>query len=166
MSSQSLSCCQIIVSKHATATDIDRVDTDFFLANLPHESGEGVAKYCRDVNATQRYMVLDSSAQFLAVAEHWLIPARARRLPVKISFLMVMLGSLLSACTVCLQVLPLWLLLSLEIFFYKKLGSAMRVTIHTGIGCVVHLFVVYGCQGAEEDSEKLSLTGKLLHGAS
>ena len=27
---------------------------------------------------------------------------------------------------------------------------------------VVHLFVVYGYQGSEEDSEKLSLTDKLL----
>ena len=27
---------------------------------------------------------------------------------------------------------------------------------------VVHLFVVYGCQGAEEDPEKLSLADRLL----
>ena len=27
---------------------------------------------------------------------------------------------------------------------------------------MVHLFVVYGCQGAEEDAEKLRLTDSLL----
>ena len=32
----------------------------------------------------------------------------------------------------------------------------------TGVGGVVHLFVVCGYQGSEEDSEKLSLTDKLL----
>ena len=38
----------------------------------------------------------------------------------------------------------------------------MRVTVLTGVGCVVHLFVVYGYQGAEEgDLEKLTLTDRL-----
>ena len=41
-------------------------------------------------------------------------------------------------------------------------GRALRVTLPTGKGRVVHLFVIYGCQGAEEDSEKLQLTDKLL----
>ena len=43
---------------------------------------------------------------------------------------------------------------SLEFF---RLGRAMRVTSPTGDGGVVHLFVVCGCQGLEEDSEKLLL---------
>ena len=38
----------------------------------------------------------------------------------------------------------------------------MRVTLPTGNGRVVHLFVIYGYQGAEEDSDKLQLTDKLL----
>ena len=38
----------------------------------------------------------------------------------------------------------------------------MRVTIPYGIGCAVHLFVVHGFQGAEEDPEKLTLTDRLL----
>ena len=38
----------------------------------------------------------------------------------------------------------------------------MGVTIPTGTGCMAHLFVVYGNQGAEEDAERLSLTNKLL----
>ena len=38
----------------------------------------------------------------------------------------------------------------------------MRVVIPTGLGCVMHLFVVYGFQGAEHDPEKLALTNRLL----
>ena len=45
---------------------------------------------------------------------------------------------------------------------YFGLGRAIRVTLPTGEGGVVHLFVVFGYQGSEEDSDKLVLTGKLL----
>ena len=38
----------------------------------------------------------------------------------------------------------------------------MRVTLSTGVGGVVHLFVVYGYQEAEEDCEKLLLTDNLI----
>ena len=38
----------------------------------------------------------------------------------------------------------------------------MRTTLPTSRGGAVHLFVVYGFQGAEEDAEKLRLTGCLL----
>ena len=38
----------------------------------------------------------------------------------------------------------------------------MRIVLPTGDGGVVNLFVVYGYQGSEEDSEKLSLADKLL----
>ena len=38
----------------------------------------------------------------------------------------------------------------------------MRTTLPTGKGGVVHLIVVYGYQGAEEDAEKLRLTDRLL----
>ena len=45
-------------------------------------------------------------------------------------------------------------------FFW--LGRAMRVTISIGEGGVVHLSVVYGYQGSEEESQKLLLTDNLL----
>ena len=35
-----------------------------------------------------------------------------------------------------------------------QVGRAMRVALPTGQGGVVHLFVVYGYQGSEEDAEK------------
>ena len=45
---------------------------------------------------------------------------------------------------------------------FFKLGCAMRTTLPTAQGGVVHLFVVYGYQGAEEDAEKLRPTDRLL----
>ena len=41
-------------------------------------------------------------------------------------------------------------------------GRVLRTTLPTGKGGVVHLFVVYGYQGAEEDADKLRLTDRLL----
>ena len=38
----------------------------------------------------------------------------------------------------------------------------MKVTRPTGEGGVVQLFVVYGCQGSEEDADKLLFTDKPL----
>ena len=45
---------------------------------------------------------------------------------------------------------------------FFRLGMVLRTTLPTGKGGVVHLFVVYGCQGAEEDADQLKLTDKLL----
>ena len=45
---------------------------------------------------------------------------------------------------------------------FFKLGRAMRTTLLAAQGGVVHLFVVYGYQGAEEDADKLQLTDRLL----
>ena len=42
------------------------------------------------------------------------------------------------------------------------MGSVLRTTLPAGKGGVVHPFVVYGYQGAEEDAEQLLLTDKLL----
>ena len=42
------------------------------------------------------------------------------------------------------------------------MGRVLRTTLPTAQGGVVHLFVVYGYQGAEEDAEKLRLTDHLL----
>ena len=52
-----------------------------------------------------------------------------------------------------------------EFLEFYEFGRALRVTLPAGSGSVVHLFVVYGYQGAEEDSEKLLLTDKLLRAA-
>ena len=49
-----------------------------------------------------------------------------------------------------------------ECLEFYKLGRALRVTLPTGSRGGVHLFVVYGYQEVEEDSEKLLLTDKLL----
>ena len=43
------------------------------------------------------------------------------------------------------------------------MGRVLRTTLSTGKGGVVHLFVVYGYQEAEEDADKLQLTDRLLH---
>ena len=45
---------------------------------------------------------------------------------------------------------------------FFKLGRAIRSTLITARGGVVHLFVVYGYQGAEEDADKVQLTDRLL----
>ena len=45
---------------------------------------------------------------------------------------------------------------------FFRLGRVLRTTLPTAQGVVVHLFVVYGYQGAEEDAEKLRLTDRLL----
>ena len=45
---------------------------------------------------------------------------------------------------------------------FFRLGRALRVTLSTGMREVDRLFVLYGYQGTEEDSEKLQLTDKLL----
>ena len=42
------------------------------------------------------------------------------------------------------------------------MGRVLRTTLLTGEGGVVHLFVVYGYQRAEEDADQLQLTDKLL----
>ena len=42
------------------------------------------------------------------------------------------------------------------------MGLVLRTTLPAGKGGVVHLFVVYGYQEAEEDADQLLLTGKLL----
>ena len=42
------------------------------------------------------------------------------------------------------------------------MGRVLRTTLPTGKGGVIHLFVVFGYQGAEEDADQLLLTDKLL----
>ena len=45
---------------------------------------------------------------------------------------------------------------------FFRLGRVLRTTLPTAQGGVVHLFVVYDYQGAEEDADKLQLTDRLL----
>ena len=45
---------------------------------------------------------------------------------------------------------------------FFRIGRAMRVILPLGNGGVVHLFVIYGYQGAENDPEKLQLTEHLF----
>ena len=56
--------------------------------------------------------------------------------------------------------LPSFVTLQFKEFF--RLGRALRTTLPSGKGGVVHLFVVYGYQGAEDDSDQLLFTDKLL----
>ena len=56
--------------------------------------------------------------------------------------------------------LPSFVTTEFKEFF--RLGRVLRTTLPTGKGGVVHLFVVFGYQGAEEDADKLRLTDKLL----
>ena len=53
-------------------------------------------------------------------------------------------------------------LLPLAFKSFFRLGRVLRTTLPTARGGVVHLFVVHGYQGAEEDAEKLRLTDRLL----
>ena len=109
-----------------------------------------------------------SFLEHLILVEEWaghrllsgLVISRFGPLPVRIRLLVVMLGLGLSAwVALLLPYLPL-LPLSCRIFF--RLGRAVRVTLPTGKGGVVDLFVRKGYQEAEEDSEKLQLIDKLL----
>ena len=45
---------------------------------------------------------------------------------------------------------------------FFSLGRVLRTTLPTAQGGVIHLFVVYGYQWAEEDADQLQLTDKLL----
>ena len=78
---------------------------------------------------------------------------------VRIRLLVVTLGYGLLVLVVSVS-LPSFITPQFKEFF--RLGRAMRITLPTGTGGVVHLFVVYGYQGAEEDADQLQLTDKLL----
>ena len=120
-------------------------------------------------------LALDSCAQFLAVAEHRLIPFRARSVCDQLrraghhsvwslacqdhvagghAFVgVVSLGG-------APLTLPSFVTPQFQEFF--RLGRVLRTTLPTGKGGVVHLFVVCCYQGTEEDAEKLQLTDRLL----
>ena len=120
-------------------------------------------------------LALDSCAQFLAVAEHHFIPSRARSVCHqlrKAGYQSVwslacqdqVAGGHAGVGVVCHAGAPLALLSFVTPQFkaFFRLGRLVRTTLPTGKGGVVHLFVVYDYQEAEEDAGQLLLTDKLL----
>ena len=85
-------------------------------------------------------VALGSGAQFLAVAEPKFIPARAR---------VSLHDALLSALSLSL--------VSMEFRDFFWLVRTMRLTIPTGDGGVVHLFVVYGVRGRKTTLKSVCL---------
>ena len=105
-------------------------------------------------------LALDSCAQFLAVAEHRLIPSRARSVCHqlrKAGYHSVwspacqdqVAGGHAGVAVVSLAGAPLALpsFVTPQFQEFFRLGRVLRTTLPTGKGGVVHLFVVYGYQG-------------------
>ena len=120
-------------------------------------------------------LALESSAHFLAIAEHRLVPARARAVTTQLrqarrssvwapSCQDVTPGGHAGVGVISLHGAPLSLPTLLDSSFkeFFRIGRAMRVILLLGDGGVVHLFVIYGYQGAENDPEKLQLTDHLF----
>ena len=120
-------------------------------------------------------LALESKAHFLAVAEHRLIPARARNVTTQLrkarrpsvwapSCQDVTPGGHAGVGVISLRGAPLSLPTLFDPSFkeFFRIGRAVRVVLPLGNGGVVHLFVIYGYQGAENDPEKLQLTEHLF----
>ena len=120
-------------------------------------------------------LAMDSCAQFLAVAEHRLTPSRARSICHQLdkaghhsvwapACQDRIAGGHAGVGVVSLGGAPLSLpsFVTPQFQEFFRLGRVLRTTLPTAQGGVVHLFVVYGYQGAEEDAEKLRLTDRLL----
>ena len=120
-------------------------------------------------------VALEAGVDFLAVAEHRLIPARVRsewsRLRSK------GLSSVWAPASqdsshvgnagvgvVSLRGAPFALLSFATVQFksFFDCGRAVRCLLPLGAGRFMHLFVVYGFQGADADSEQLALTEQLF----
>ena len=120
-------------------------------------------------------LALDSCAQFLAVAEHRLIPSRASLVGHQLrraghhsiwapACQDGIAGGHAGVGVVSLGGAPLTLpsFATPQFQEFFRLGRVLRTTLPTSGGGVVHLFVVYGHQGADEDADQLQLTDKLL----
>ena len=120
-------------------------------------------------------LALESSAHFLAIAEHRLVPARARVVTTQLrqarcssvwapSCQNVTPGGHAGVGVISLHGAPLSLPTLLDPSFkeFFRIGRSMRVILPLGNGEVVHLFVIYGYQGAENDPEKLQLSEHLF----
>ena len=115
---------------------------------------------------TSGELALDSCAQFLAVAEHRLIPSRARSIGHQLrkaghhsiwapACQDKTAGGHAGVGVVSLGGAPLSLpsFITPQFQEFFRLGRVLRTTLPTAQGGVVHLLVVYGYQGAEEDAE-------------
>ena len=120
-------------------------------------------------------LALESTAHFLAIAEHRLVPARARTVTTQLrqarrssvwapSCQDVTPGGHAGVGVISLHGAPLSLPTLFDPSFkeFFRIGRAMRVILPLGNGGVVHLFVIYGHQGAENDPEKLQLSEHLF----
>ena len=119
---------------------------------------------------------LESPADFLAVTEHRLIPARARSVTNSLRVSSGIVSVWAPACqdsipgghagvgVVSMKGAPITLptFATPEFSEFFRLGRAMRVILPLANGIIAHLFVVYGYQGSTDDPHKLSLTNKLL----
>ena len=123
-------------------------------------------------------LALEAGVDFLAVAEHRLIPARVRRewsglrckglssiwAPAsQFPPMLVMLGLVSLVCVV----LPLLCLLFATAQFksFFDCGRAVRCLLPLASGRFMHLFVLYGYQAADADAEQLALTEQLFDAA-
>ena len=123
-------------------------------------------------------LALEAQVDFLAVVEHRLIPARARsecdRLRRK------GLASIWApACqdsshvgnagvgVVSLRGAPVALpsFATSQFIVFFDCGRAVRCLLPLGAGRFMHLFVLYGYQGADTDAEQLALTNQILDAA-
>ena len=129
----------------------------------------------RHIRQTHRQNHHHSCAQFLAVAEHRLIPSRARSFGHQLrraghhsiwapACQDKIAGGHAGVGVISLGGAPLSLPSFVTPQFQElfRSGRILRTTLPTSQGGVVHLFVVYGYQGAEEDPDKLQLTDRLL----
>ena len=114
-------------------------------------------------------LALDSCAQFLAVAEHRIIPSRARSVCHQLrkaghhsvwapACQDRIAGGHAGVGVISLGGAPLSLpsFVTPQFQEFFRLGRVLRTTLPTAQGGVVHLFVVYGYQGAEEDADTIA----------
>ena len=118
-------------------------------------------------------LALESKAHFLAVAEHRLIPARARNVTTQLrkvrrssvwapSCQVVTPGGHAGVGVISLHGAPLALPTLFDPSFKEFFRIGRAIVLPLVNGGVVHLFVIYGCQGAESDPEKLQLSEHLF----
>ena len=120
-------------------------------------------------------LALDTGVDFLAVVEHWLIPARVRS-----EWSRLRKKDLASIWAPASQVSshvgnagvgvirlrgaslsrPTFATAQFKRFF--DCGRAVRCMVPLGLGRFMHLVVLYGFQGADSDAEQLSLTEQLF----
>ena len=123
-------------------------------------------------------LALDAGVDFLAVAEHSLIPARVRsewsRLKVKgLSSIWAPASQASSHVgnagvgVVSLRGAPLALptFVTSQFKSFFDCGRAVRCLLLLASGWFLHLFVLYGYQGADSDAEQLALTDQLFDAA-